>query len=86
MARQTTDRTTVVLPPKLKQRATACARRKGVSFSEFVRQVLQEAVSRAPAKPAGGRDPFWTNVPVYDGPVPSDLSVNHDKYLYDEEP
>jgi hypothetical protein len=30
------------------------------------------------------KDPLFHNVPVYDGPVPEDYSINHDKYLYGE--
>jgi hypothetical protein len=80
------ERTTIVLPLRLKQRATALARKQKISFSEFVRQSLQRAVFEPERlKRARARDPFWTNVPVYDGPGPTDVSANVDKYLYDED-
>jgi hypothetical protein len=77
------DRTTIVLPPRLKQRATACARQRKISFAEFVRQAVKQAITDPP-KRGRRRDPFWTDVAVYDGPVPADFSINHDKYLYGE--
>ncbi len=29
-------------------------------------------------------DPFFSDIETFDGPVPHDLSENHDKYLYGE--
>jgi hypothetical protein len=78
------ERTTVVFPAGLKKRAMKIARRQRVSFSEFVRQAVEHAVP-APRKRWKGKDPLWSDVPVYDGPVPADISINHDKYLYDED-
>jgi len=79
------ERTTVVLPPGLKREAVARARREGISFGEFVRQSLRRSLSEAHRKTSRKKDPFWSDVAVYDGPVPADISVNHDKYLYDED-
>ena len=79
------DRTTVVLPPRLKKQVTTRARQQGVSFSEFVRQTLRQAVNERAAKRPRTKDPFWSDVAVYEGAVPPDISVNHYKYLYDEE-
>jgi hypothetical protein len=50
-----------------------------------VRQAVDRAAPPVPKRQWKGRDPLWADVPVYDGPVPADLSVNHDKYLYDED-
>lgn len=82
------ERTTIVLPPRLKQRATARARERKISFAEFARQAILKAVNEPVPKRRRkhGKDPIFWDVPVYDGPVPADLSINHDKYLYDEEP
>jgi len=77
------DRTTIVLPSRLKQLATARARARKISFSEFVRQAVEKAVVE-PQRHTRKKDPLFGDIPVYDGPVPSDLSENHDKYLYDE--
>ena len=78
------DRTTVVFPPSLKKRAKAAARQRKISFAEFVRQAV-ELSAPAPRKRQKGKDPYWNHVPVYDD-LPADLSVNHDKYLYNEVP
>jgi len=78
------DRTTIVLPPRLKERAIAQARAQKISFSEFVRQAVEKAVVQQPAKRRHRKDPLFDDVPIYDGPVPPDVSINHDKYLYDD--
>lgn len=81
------ERTTVVLPARLKQLATARARQRKISFAEFTRLAIMKAVREPLPKPSQRRrDPFWTDVAVYDGPVPADVSANVDKYLYDDEP
>jgi hypothetical protein len=78
------ERTTVVFPAGLKKRAMARARARKISFSEFVRQAVKHAADEAVRKTSRGKDPFWSDVATYDGPVPPDISINHDKYLYDE--
>jgi len=78
------QRTTVVLPAGLKKRAMTLARKRKISFGELVRQAVEQSVP-PPKKPSKGRDPLWDDVPVFDGAVPADISINHDKYLYDED-
>jgi len=78
------ERTTVVLPALLKQRAVARARDQGISFGELVRRALEKALSPPEdrgrkGKPAG--DPFWDNLKVCEG-GPSDVALHHDDYLY----
>jgi ribosomal protein L13 len=80
------ERTTVVLPARLKQLATRRARQRKISFAEFTRLAIRKAVREPLPKQNRRRDPFWTDVAVYDGPVPADVSANVDKYLYDDEP
>ena len=79
------QRTTIVLPPTLKRRATARARAQKISFGEFVRRALETSLSGN--KPRGLRklDSFLDDHSVYLGDTPPDLSLNHDHYLYDEE-
>jgi hypothetical protein len=77
------ERTTVVLPGPLKQRAVARAREQGISFGEFVRRAVERMLT-APPRGTGRKktgDPFWDNLKVYDG-GPADLSSRHDDYLY----
>ena len=81
------DRTTVVLPDRLKQRAVARAREQGISFGEFVRRAVEKMFTSPPrgtTKKKTG-DPFWDNLEVYDG-GPSDLAARHDEYLYGGKP
>ena len=77
------DRTTIVLPPLLKQRAVASAREQGISFGEFVRRALENTLTasarRVSRKKTG--DPFWDNLKFYDG-GPADMAARHDDYLY----
>lgn len=46
----------------------------------FVRQ-MEEERRRNTTLPVS-EDPLFKNVPVFKGPVPSDLSERHDDYLY----
>jgi hypothetical protein len=77
------DRTTVVLPGPLKQRAAARAREQGISFGEFVRRAVENMLT-APPRGTGRKktgDPFWDNLKSYDGGL-ADLAARHDDYLY----
>ena len=74
-------RTTIMLPPRLKERVEAQARARGLSFGEFVRRALEKAVSEKRAK-KGGDDPLLSDHAVFRGKVPPDLSRRHDFYLY----
>jgi hypothetical protein len=78
------NRTTIVLPEELKLRAQERARRSGISLAEFIRQSLEAQLRSAAGRPQV--DPLFADVPIYRGPVPADLSVDHDRYLYDESP
>ncbi len=75
-------RTTLVLPPRLKEAATARARAAGVSFSEFVRRAVEKAVTENRQRP--GRDPLLNDHAIFNGGTPQDLSRRHDACLYGE--
>ncbi|MFW6012510.1 MAG: CopG family transcriptional regulator [bacterium] len=75
-------RTTIMLPEDLKLRAQETARRLGVSLGELIRDSLE---SRLDVTGDRQDDPLFRDVPIYDGEVPSDLSEEHDRYLYGEE-
>ena len=75
-------RTTIMLPEDLRRRALLRASQKGVSLGELIRDSLDAALPGATYEAQG--DPLFEDV-VFDGPAPSDLSVNHDKHLYDDE-
>jgi hypothetical protein len=71
-----------MLPESLKLRAITEARKLGMSFGEYVRQTL--ANHFAAKKSSFSDDPFFQDREFYDGDVPTDISINHDKYLYEE--
>lgn len=73
-------RTTVMLPEELKLQAVEYARECGLSLGEVVRESLEDWLKKRSQRSAS--DPLFHNVPVYDGPVPDDYSINHDRYLY----
>ena len=75
-------RTTIMLPEDLKSQAVAYARECGLSLGEVVRESLENWLKSKNQRSAS--DPLFRNVPVYDGPVPEDYSINHDRYLYGE--
>jgi len=50
---------------------------------EFARQILEERERNAQLP--WDEDPLFKNVPVYDGPVPPDLSERHDDYIYGDD-
>jgi hypothetical protein len=49
-------------------------------IQEFVRRCEEER--RRNATLPWSEDPLFKDVPIYDGPAPSDLSERHDYYLY----
>lgn len=74
-------RTTIMLPEDLKLRAQETAGRLGVSLAELIRDTLER---RLDARRDWQDDPLFAEVPVYEGAVPRDLSVEHDRDLYGE--
>ncbi len=76
------QRTTLVLPEPLKQRAVEQARSQGLSFGEFVRRALEAALENSGQLSGRAQDPFWADQIAFGGSSPSDLSANHDGYLY----
>lgn len=72
-----------MLPLELKREAVRLARSLGISLGELVRSSL-EATLRG-HRGELREDPLYALDHVYDGPVPADLSADHDAYLYDAE-
>jgi len=67
----------VPFPEPLREQAEAAARERGLSLDEFVRESVTIAVGKSRSS-----DPLFGNVEVFTGDAPSDLSENHDHYLY----
>lgn len=74
------QRTTVVIPATLKNRATRLAAKRGVTFGELVRASLQLMLKR---ESSGESDPLFDDRAIFRGPAPVDLSEAHDRYLYE---
>lgn len=72
---------TVILPDDLAERASRSAEERGVNLDEMVRGLVEGWLRDA----AYDNDPFISDREVYTGPTPSDLVMNHDKYLYGED-
>ncbi len=77
------QRTTILLPADLKAKALRRAREQGISLDEFLRRALEAALA-GPGETPIKADPLFSDVSVYEGPVPADLAVHHDDYLYGE--
>jgi hypothetical protein len=75
-------RTTVMLPEELKNRAVKRADTMGISLGEFIRESLKRNLKSDKSFPFV--DSYLGDSTVYEGDTPSDLSQNHDEYLYGE--
>lgn len=78
------DRTTIVLPLDLKERAVSRARAEGISFAEFVRRAveIQLNVSSKRASEQATGDPFLDHLRIIDDAGPADWSTRVDEVLY----
>lgn len=75
-------RTSILLPPSLRNRADRQARRLGISFGELVRRALASLLDEA--ERSADRDPFFADGTTHAGDAPSGASVHHDRHLYPE--
>ena len=66
---------TVQVPDELRDKAVLAAQRRGLTLDEFIRLCLSSAVDR-------GQDALFSDSAVFTGDAPSDISKNHDRYLY----
>lgn len=67
----------VPFPEDLREKAETAARHCGLTFDEFVRRCVSTKVNQNRAT-----DPLFADRQVFAGDAPSDLSENHDQYLY----
>ncbi|MBW2534347.1 MAG: ribbon-helix-helix protein, CopG family [Deltaproteobacteria bacterium] len=74
------NRTSLMLPPELKARASRRAQQLGISLGELVRQALTEYLRPAPTSEPS--DPLLDDDAVFEGDAPADVAANHDRYLY----
>ena len=79
-----THRTTIVLPPRLKERAVARAREQNISFGEFVRRAVDQQLSAATNGKSRkkGTDPYLDKLVVFEDDRPADMTARIDQILY----
>ena len=75
------DRTTIMLPPELKIRASNQAKKKNISLGQFIREALNKYLDSENKTP-DQNDPFLGDNAVFRAETPHDLASNHDEYLY----
>jgi hypothetical protein len=68
-----------MLPAGLRARAIARARQLGISMGEFIRRSMESMLADSEEV---GDDPLVADHAVFDGPLPDDVALNHDRYLY----
>jgi len=76
------QRTTIMLPDDLKNKAQGFAHATGMSLGELIREALNEKLSQK--DPNFQRDTLIDDKEVFSSPTPPDLSENHDDYSYGE--
>ena len=77
------EMTSLMIPVDLKEKAERSAELMGISLDQFVRDTLEARLGSL--KRPRSEDPLFNFDDAYDGPAPSDLAINHDKYLYGDD-
>ncbi|MEW6482567.1 MAG: hypothetical protein AB1397_06165 [bacterium] len=76
------NRTTILLPEKLKWDANLKARGLGLSLGEFIRTSLEQALKKDFSNLKN--DPFVKDNKFYSKNIERDLSLKHDNYIYEK--
>lgn len=72
-----------MLPEELRLRAVHRARDRGISLGAFLRESVETALESSTSRGATA-DSLFADSAVYEGEAPSDLSEDHDRYIYGE--
>ncbi len=80
-------RTSIMLTQEIKEKAIGEARAQGISFGEFVRRALEQAIVHHKRKKSFDRsqDPLFQEMYTLSSKIQSsisDASIHHDDYLY----
>ena len=78
------DRTTIVLPLDLKERAVRRARAEGISFAHLIRRAVESELAGASersSKQTSG-DSFLDNLRIFEDRGPTDWSTRVDEIVY----
>ena len=78
------DRTTIMLPPDLKIRASNEAKKMRISLGQYIREALKKSLEMENRNEADEDSLFLDNA-VFEGTIPEDLASDHDGYLYGDE-
>lgn len=73
--------TPISLSPDLLAKIEREANARGMTLDEFVRETLEQAVSRSPCD-----DPLFADTAVFRDDGPADFASHHDDYLYGKTP
>ena len=79
------DRTTIMLPPDLKIRASNQAKKERISLGQFIREALKKSLDSENRKPTDD-DSLFLDSAVFSDITPKDLASDHDEYLYGGKP
>ena len=75
-----------MLPEDLKIRAEKAAYSRNISFAELIRESITLFLASAKKdQNSPVKDPFYSDTIVYTQNAETDLSANHDRYLYGED-
>ncbi|MFQ5915888.1 MAG: ribbon-helix-helix protein, CopG family [Nitrospinota bacterium] len=75
----------IYLPLELYHRSKEYAEMRGSSVASIVRESLEEYLAARTKEIRWEDDPITKAIGFIDGSGPSDLSSNHDRYLYEED-
>jgi predicted DNA-binding protein len=78
------DRTTIMLPPELKTRASNQAKKMRISLGQYIREALKKSLDMENRAEVDDDSLFMDNA-VFNGATPEDLTSDHDRYLYGDE-
>lgn len=76
------ERTTIMLPAELKEKAVSKAQEMKISLGKLIRRSIEHFIIEGDSSHAC--DSFFSDMEVFPGEVEKDLALNHDKYLYEE--
>ncbi len=78
------DRTTIMLPPELKTRASNQAKKMKISLGQYIREALKKSLEMENRREAE-EDALFLDTAIFDGKFPEDLAADHDRYLYGDD-
>ena len=78
------DRTTIMLPPELKIRASNQAKKMRISLGQYIREALKKSLEMENRHETED-DSLFLDKAIFDGTVSKDLASDHDRYLYGDD-